>query len=92
MPHQTFGRHKDTIGKGLAINIDKIEFDSVNDQAFVVDNSEKAIYSVDLKNARQTKLVSTFIYNVSALAYGKYFFNFRSLNFFIYIFNYRLLG
>jgi hypothetical protein len=73
MPHQTFGRHKDTIVKELTTNIDKIEFDSVNDQAFVVDNSEKAIYSVNLRIARQTKLVSTFIYNVSDLAYGKYF-------------------
>lgn len=71
VPHQTFGRHRDSIGDNIEHNIDQMAFNSQNGEVLIADNTAGKILTVDTKKGAIFDVVNKFLFNVSSLSYGE---------------------
>lgn len=68
--HQSFGRHEDGEGHSLKYLINKMTYNSISGTVIAVDNQQKIIYQISLKNYAIKELITENIGNVTALSFG----------------------
>lgn len=70
--HQSFGRHEEGEGHTIKYQVHKMTFNSISGDAIAVDNQQKIIYQVSLRNNYAVKdLITEHIGNVTGLSFGK---------------------
>lgn len=71
VPHQTFGRHVNTIAEDVAQKVDRLAFNSINGEIFIADNQVKKIMTVDTKNNNVFDTIDDHIMSVISLDFGE---------------------
>lgn len=70
IPHQTFGRHLSSFAENVGHNIDRLEFNSLNGQVFVAENTQRKIVTVDMERRITNDVVSSHVFNVASMGFG----------------------
>lgn len=71
IPHQTFGRHMSSFAENVGHNIDRLEFNSLNGEVFVAENTQRKIVTVDMERRVTNDVVSSHVFNVASMGFGK---------------------
>lgn len=71
IPHQTFGRHRNTIAEHFGRKIDLLAYNSLTGGIFFTDHTEKKLYMLDRKREEMIPIVDKFINHVDSIAFGK---------------------
>lgn len=69
--HTSFGKHEEGQGHSIKYQVDKMTYNSISGDVIAVDNQQKIIYQINLRDYTVRDLITEHIGNVTALSFGK---------------------